>query len=212
LQKDVFKKVVRGDLIAGYLGQTAIKTKNIIKECLGGVLFIDEAYSLALNTDVDTFSQECIDTLCEALSTHKNELMVIVAGYENEMNNVFFKANRGLESRFIWRFKIDNYTASELMQIYWKNIMDASWEFDGIWDTPCIVKWFEAKKDKFIHFGRDMEILFLYTKISHAKRIYGKSQELRKKISIIDMENGYKIFLKNCVKPKDVVRYPELYV
>ena len=109
LKKNVFKKVTRTDLVAGYLGQTAIKTTNVINECLGGCLFIDEAYSLASPNENDSYSKECIDTICEALSNHKDNLMVIIAGYENELNNTFFSANPGLESRFIWRFNIDNY-------------------------------------------------------------------------------------------------------
>jgi SpoVK/Ycf46/Vps4 family AAA+-type ATPase len=114
-----FKKVVRSDLVAGYVGQTALKTLAILKECLGGVLFIDEAYSLALN---DVFSQECIDTLCEFLSDHKNNLMVIVAGYEDQMKNIFFKANPGLESRFLWRFTTPGYSAMEMKKIFEKKI------------------------------------------------------------------------------------------
>jgi SpoVK/Ycf46/Vps4 family AAA+-type ATPase len=86
LGKNIFKKVTRSDLVAGFLGQTAIKTKDVIKESLGGVLFIDEAYSLGNNEKKDSFSKECIDTLCEALSDHKDNLMVIIAGYENELN------------------------------------------------------------------------------------------------------------------------------
>jgi SpoVK/Ycf46/Vps4 family AAA+-type ATPase len=93
LKNGVFKKVTRSDLVAGYLGQTAIKTRDVIKDCIGGVLFIDEAYSLGNNEKRDSFSKECIDTLCEALSDHKQELMVIIAGYENELNDCFFNFN-----------------------------------------------------------------------------------------------------------------------
>jgi hypothetical protein len=93
LKKDIFKKVTRTDLIAGYLGQTALKTSKVIADSIGGCLFIDEAYSLA---DNDIYSKECIDTLCEALSDHKDDLMVIIAGYENELDATFFKANSGL--------------------------------------------------------------------------------------------------------------------
>ena len=75
-----------------------LKTTKIIDECIGGVLFIDEAYSLASNDNGDSFSKECLDTLCEKLSDHKNDLMVIIAGYEDELKNTFFKVNKGLES------------------------------------------------------------------------------------------------------------------
>lgn len=79
LKNNIFKKATRNDLIAGYLGQTAIKTRKVIDESMGGVLFIDEAYSLGNDYHNDSFSKECIDTLCEALSDNKNDLMVIIA-------------------------------------------------------------------------------------------------------------------------------------
>jgi hypothetical protein len=210
LKKNIFKKVVRSDLIAGYLGQTAIKTRNVIQECLGGVLFIDEAYSLVSASGTDSYSQECVDTLCEALSDHKHDLMVIVAGYEDEMKNTFFKANRGLESRFIWRFKINDYTSHELLLIFRKKVDDSGWSLNI--NGVDIEKWFNSKREHFVHFGRDMEILFLYTKISHARRIYGKPPELRKQITIVDLEAGFKNFCKNTIGKKETTKYPHMYI
>ena len=194
LKNNVFKKVTRTDLVAGYLGQTAIKTKGVIDECLGGVLFIDEAYALANSYDDDMFSKECIDTLCEALSNHKNDLMVIIAGYEKEITDVFFKANTGLESRFMWRFKTDRYNASELKSIFKKKVEDVGWSMD---DQTISDTWFEKRKDTFIHFGRDMEMMFSYTKIAHARRIYGKPKTLRKQLNMEDLDRGYTMFMEN---------------
>jgi SpoVK/Ycf46/Vps4 family AAA+-type ATPase len=200
LKNNIFKKVTRHDLIAGYLGQTAIKTKKVIEECLGGVLFIDEAYSLASPEHNDSYSKECLDTLCEALSDHKNNLMVIIAGYEEELEDTFFKANRGLESRFIWRFKMDAYNPVEMMNIFKKKVLEHEWNID---DIELNEKWFRDKKDNFINFGRDMELLFSYTKIAHGNRIYGKSAELRKKLILEDINAGYDTFLKNRKKKKE---------
>jgi SpoVK/Ycf46/Vps4 family AAA+-type ATPase len=210
LKKNVFKKVTRSDLVAGYLGQTAIKTKNVINECLGGCLFIDEAYSLvASQNENDSYSKECIDTICEALSNHKDNLMVIIAGYENELNNTFFTANPGLESRFIWRFNIENYNSNEMMQIFKKKIKDNGWDLET--NDMIKVKWFEDKKDEFKFFGRDMELLFSHIKICHSRRIYGKSDIIRKLITIEDMDNGYKVFLDNKKTNKKNILYG-LYV
>lgn len=192
LKKNIFKKVTRSDLIAGYLGQTTLKTQKVIEECLGGVLFIDEAYSLANgnNGESDSFSKECIDTLCESLSSYKDDLMVIIAGYENELKDTFFKANIGLESRFIWRFKIDEYNSNELYKIFVKNATHSGWLIvDEINE-----KWFEKNKNSFPYFGRDMENLFTYTKIAHSRRVYGKEFETLKKINLTDLENGFKCF------------------
>ena len=194
LKSNIFKKVTRNDLIAGYLGQTAIKTKKVISECIGGVLFIDEAYSLINKDQNDSFSKECIDVLCEALSDHKNDLMVIIAGYEDELENTFFKANRGLESRFIWRFKLESYTSKELLYIFNKMVEDQGWKLD----KDCISeKWFEKNKDEFKHFGRDIEMFFSNVKIAHSPRIFGKNVELRKIITLEDIENGYVKFMKH---------------
>jgi SpoVK/Ycf46/Vps4 family AAA+-type ATPase len=201
LKNNVFKKVTRNDLIAGYLGQTAIKTKKVIDECLGGVLFIDEAYSLASTENNDTYSKECLDTLCEALSDHKDDLMVIIAGYDKELEDTFFRANRGLESRFIWRFKMDPYNHKEMMKIFIKKVLEHEWSLEN--ENEINEKWFSEKKEIFKNYGRDMELLFTYTKIAHGRRIYGKDKELRKKISLLDINNGYDIFLKNRQKKEN---------
>jgi len=201
LKSNIFKKVTRNDLIAGYLGQTAIKTKKVIQESLGGVLFIDEAYSLASPEQSDIYSKECLDTICEALSDHKDNLMVIIAGYEEELEETFFKTNRGLESRFIWRFKMDPYNSLEMMKIFKKKVLEHEWNFEK--EDDIKEKWFADKKEMFKHFGRDMELLFTYTKISHSRRIYGKDKECRKKISLDDMNEGYETFLKNRKKKTD---------
>ena len=203
LKNNVFKKVTRSDLIAGYLGQTAIKTRKIVTESLGGVLFIDEAYALASKEDNDIYSKECVDTLCEMLSNHKNELMVILAGYEDELNETVFRINRGMESRFIWRFKIDEYSPVELMEIFKKKVREQEWGFDN--EPDIKENWFAEKKASFKGYGRDMELLMLYVKIAHGKRIYGKPLELRKKISIADMNNGYNTFLTN----KNIKKLPD---
>jgi len=199
LKNNVFKKVTRGDLIAGYLGQTAIKTKKVITECLGGCLFIDEAYSLASGDREDSFSKECLDTLCEAMSEHKDNLMVVIAGYENELNETFFKANKGLASRFIWKFKLDDYSHAELMQILLKKVKDNGWEFD-VDSESALDKWFEKNGSSFKHFGRDMEMLFSYTKIAHGRRIYGKEDSFKKRINLEDLNRGYTIFSDNLKK------------
>ena len=195
LHKNVFKKVTRSDLIAGYLGQTAIKTTKIIDECIGGVLFIDEAYSLASNDNGDSFSKECLDTLCEKLSDHKNDLMVIIAGYEDELKNTFFKVNKGLESRFIWKFTMDKYNAKELQQIFNKKVLESGWKLHC--DSGILNKWFDINYKDFVNYGRDMEQLLTYVKITHGKRIYGKDTDLRKKIIMDDIKNAFKIFKNN---------------
>jgi len=193
LKNNYFKKVTRADLIAGYLGQTAIKTRDVIKDALGGVLFIDEAYALGNKEKRDSFAKECIDTLCEGLSDHKDKLMVIIAGYETDLKNCFFSYNQGLDSRFPWRFKTDDYNASELNKIFQKKINDAGWSLKE--EIPD--KWFEPKMDTFTFYGRDMETLLSNTKIAHGRRVFCKPKEEKTKLTMKDIKSGYNMFIDN---------------
>ena len=195
LNKGTFKKVTRSDLIAGYLGQTALKTKDVINEALGGVLFIDEAYSLGNSEKRDSFSKECIDTLCESLSDNKENLMVIIAGYEHELKECFFNYNQGLESRFTWRFKTDDYSYEDLYQIFLKKIKDIGWDVNE--NSGITSEWFKKNKDSMIYYGRDIENIISKTKISHSRRIFGKNDSERKKINIKDLDKGFENYIKN---------------
>jgi len=192
LKTGVFRKVTRSDLVSGYLGQTAIKTKDVIKDCIGGVLFIDEAYALGNPEKRDSFSKECIDTLCEALSDYKNELMVIIAGYENELKECFFAYNQGLDSRFTWRFKTDEYKAEDLKNIFIKKVLEMDWKVVNL-----EISWFERNMDYFKFYGRDIEILLSKIKIVHSKRVFCKENCEKKCINMDDMNNGLKLFLEN---------------
>lgn len=193
LKKNIFRKVTRSDLIAGYLGQTAMKTRDVVNECIGGVLFIDEAYALGNSEKRDSFAKECIDTLCESLSDNKGELMVIIAGYEKDLDKCFFAYNQGLNSRFPWRFKTDDYSASDLNLIFQKKIKDAGWSVqEEIKDS-----WFEQQKDYFKYFGRDMETLFAKTKIAHSRRVFCKPKIEKTKLIMKDIEKGFAMFIDN---------------
>ena len=105
----------RSGLVAGYLGQTAIKTQKVIQEALGGVLFIDEAYALA-NDEQDSYGKEAIETILKAMEDHRDELVVIVAGYDDLMHK-FIDSNPGLRSRFNKYFQFPDYTGDELLKI-----------------------------------------------------------------------------------------------
>jgi SpoVK/Ycf46/Vps4 family AAA+-type ATPase len=195
LSNGTFKKVTRSDLIAGYLGQTALKTKAVIEEAIGGVLFIDEAYSLGNPEKRDSFSKECIDTLCEALSDKRDNLMVIIAGYEKELRECFFGYNQGLDSRFIWRFKTDDYTHDDLYKIFLKKVNDIGWEIEN--NTALSSEWFKKNKEYFRFYGRDIETLLGKTKIAHSRRVFCKPESEKKKLSLKDLNKGLDIFLKN---------------
>ncbi|HXH78664.1 AAA family ATPase [Nocardioides sp.] len=123
LSKGQLVEVDRSELVAGYLGQTAMKTSDVIKSALGGVLFIDEAYSLA----GDQYGQEAIDTLVKEMEDHRGDLVVIVAGYPLPMA-VFIGQNPGLESRFRTEIDFPDYTDDELVEIFEVMASDAQYD------------------------------------------------------------------------------------
>ena len=202
LGKGTFRKVTRADLVAGFLGQTAMKTRQVIEGALGGVLFIDEAYSLGDYEHRDSFAKECLDTLCECLSEYKSKLMVIIAGYEDQLKECFFGYNEGLESRFPWRYETGHYCAEELYRIFIKKVYDAGWSFDN--EHTVSSELFQSYVGVFKHYGRDMETLFARTKIAHSRRVFGLEASNRSKITRFDIESGIQYFTKNFSPQEDV--------
>ncbi|MGI5976868.1 MAG: AAA family ATPase [Candidatus Limivicinus sp.] len=116
LSKGQLVEVDRSGLVAGYVGQTALKTQEVIKSALGGVLFIDEAYSLSSGGEND-FGREAIETILKAMEDHRDDLVIIVAGYTGPMKE-FINSNPGLESRFNKYFFFPDYNGEELMGIF----------------------------------------------------------------------------------------------
>lgn len=201
LKRGNFSKVTRSDLIAGYLGQTAIKTKKVITNALDGVLFIDEAYSLGNAEKRDSFAQECIDTLCEAASAYKDRIVIIIAGYEKELRDRFFAWNAGLESRFPWRHETTEYTPKELSQIFRKMVHESRWSCAI--QSEELSHWFDKNKDNFAYFGRDIETLFSKIKICHAHRVFGKRGQAKRWVTLTDLDSGMTSFLSNRQKDDD---------
>lgn len=116
LSKGQLVEVDRSGLVAGYVGQTALKTQEVIQSALGGVLFIDEAYSLASGGEND-FGREAIETLLKAMEDHRDDLVVIVAGYDEPMEK-FINSNPGLQSRFNKYMYFPDYNGEELMAMF----------------------------------------------------------------------------------------------
>jgi stage V sporulation protein K len=117
LSKGHFIEVDRAGLVGEYLGQTAPKTANVIQSAMGGVLFIDEAYSLVPKDKSDMYGQEAISTLLKMMEDHRDDLVVIVAGYQEEMQR-FIQSNPGLKSRFSKSIHFEDYSVKELTRIF----------------------------------------------------------------------------------------------
>ena len=186
-----FKIVKRSELIGQYLGTTSKKTQEVIDNCQGGVLFIDEAYSLGNPEGRDSFSKECIDTLNQNLSEQKCNFLCIIAGYKDALEKCFFSYNEGLRRRFSFVYTIEKYTSEELCLIFKKMVSDMGWFTDEIPENI-----FKDNYKYFEHMGGDVESLLFITKIMHSKRTLFKPED-KKKINLTDLENAFKQFKIN---------------
>lgn len=199
-----FKIAYRDDLIAGYLGQTAIKTKKLLTSCLGGVLLIDEVYSLApRQNDRDSFSKEAIDTICGFLSEHKNDFCCIIAGYEDEVQQCFFAMNKGLERRFPWVHRITEYSAKELYQILLKKIKEISWDIS--FEEKFMVDLFDKNKALFKNSGGDIETFLSKCKMTHSTRVFSLGKEHKFILSKDDMSKALELLKKTMNTHKDEI-------
>ena len=170
LDKGQLIEVDRSGLVAGYVGQTAIKTQEKINEAMGGVLFIDEAYSLAKGeTD---FGQEAIDTLLKAMEDNRDDFVVIVAGYTKQME-AFLLSNPGLKSRFNKSILFEDYTEKELLDIF--NLFCHKY---GLWlseDATSYLKVFLSticsKKTENFANAREIRNLFERSIVNQANRL-----------------------------------------
>lgn len=180
----------RDDFVAEYLGQTAIKTRSFLESCLGGVLFIDEVYSLGPGQkDKDSFSKEAIDTLCSFLSEHKNDFCCIVAGYKADIKKCFFSVNQGLERRFPWRHDIDQYTDIDLAEIFIKMVNETKWVLHEEIDKKNMTLFFKNNKEHFKHTGGSIETFISKLKMIHSKRVFNLEKEFKFIINKEDVEN-----------------------
>jgi hypothetical protein len=121
--------------------------------------------------------------------------MVIIAGYETDLNDCFFNYNQGLNSRFTWRFKTEEYSAENLFQIFIKKVKESEWFLKE--DSNIDVKWFEKHKSHFKCFGRDIETLFAKTKIAHSRRVFCLDNSIKKHLTLADLDKGLEIYIKN---------------
>jgi Holliday junction resolvasome RuvABC ATP-dependent DNA helicase subunit len=134
LSKGHLVEVDRAELVAGYVGQTAMKTDACVKQALGGVLFIDEAYSLSSGSDQD-FGHEAIETLLKLMEDNREDLVVIAAGYRDRMES-FVESNPGLRSRFSRFIDFPDYTADELTTIFMRLAEEEGYKLDaGVADS-----------------------------------------------------------------------------
>jgi len=189
LPTDKFEILKRTDLVGKYLGHTAIKTKEALDKCLGGVVFIDEAYSLApenSNGNKDSYSKEAIDVLNEYLSNHKNDFVCIIGGYEQELENTIFSINKGMKRRFPWKFRIHDYNEQELYDMFHLMVERIGWNIEP---NAITIDFFKTHKNEFSHFGGDIETFITKCKFAHIRRIFGTDNH-SKILTTQDIDNA----------------------
>ena len=160
----------RGGLVAGYIGHTALKTKEVVESALDGVLFVDEAYSLTKEEAPWDFGAEAVETLLKLMEDHRHRLVVIVAGYPDEMAK-FIGSNPGLQSRFTRRIEFQDYTAQEMLQIFQQNASSNDFELDPNARTTLIDHFRTFEGDGGFGNGRGVRNVFEAAVIAHANRM-----------------------------------------
>ena len=159
----------RKDLVGEYIGKTAIKTGEVIERALNGILFIDEAYSLAQTDSGNDFGAEAISTLIKAMEDHKGDLIVIFAGYRDEMRR-FEQINPGIQSRIGYRFEFEDYSVNELFTMYSSLVKRSGFEIEKSAEKSVkTVLEYYSKRDNFGN-GRFVAKMFQDTLTKHSKQ------------------------------------------
>lgn len=188
LSKDVFIKASRSDLIGKYCGHTAKATTETFDKARGGVIFIDEIYSLGNKEHSDVFTGECINTINQLLS-ERTDTLCIIAGYHEEAEQCFFSYNPGLRSRFPFNFNIKKYTPDDLCAIFTKMAQESGWTV-----APDAIKSDDLKtymdSSKLNNGGRDMEHILTKAIMAHSQHNFLKTTS--NILSRKDVQSGLK--------------------
>ena len=181
LSKGHLVEVDRSGLVAGYVGQTALKTAEVIEKALGGVLFIDEAYALSPEHAENDYGREAIETILKAMEDHRDDLIVIVAGYSELMDH-FINSNPGLKSRFNRYLFFEDYTEDEMVEIFKMRCAKSSYHLrdEEAEETLRERLRFERKSEDFGN-ARGVRNLFEKILVAQSNRL-AESEEITKEM------------------------------
>ena len=173
LKKNRCTVVKREDLIGQFLGETTIKTTEMLEHCKNGVMLIDEAYSLGSDDNRDSYAKEAIDCINQYLTENADKLICIIAGYKEELNRCFFSQNKGLRRRFPWTFTIESFNKTELSKIFIDKINSSD---DYELDEEVTEKYIESKiqKEYFVGNAGDIDNIISRAKIINSRINFGK--------------------------------------
>lgn len=184
LSKGHFVETDRSKLVAGYVGQTALKTQEVLNQAMGGILFIDEAY--ALKKDGNDFGQEAIDTLNKVMEDSRADLVVIVAGYKDEMKD-FIEANPGLRSRFRTYIDFKDYTGKELFNIFLAILAKNRYQIEEDAGDEVMAFLSNPGRNRFTGNARDVRNLFENIVKFQSRRVARLVQPTSSEITTITM-------------------------
>ena len=189
LSKGQLVEVDRSGLVAGYIGQTAPKTGEVIEKAKGGVLFIDEAYTLSSSKGENDFGQEAIDTLLKAMEDNREDLIVIVAGYDGLMDE-FIHSNPGLESRFNRYLHFDDYNVDEMMSILELQLKKGQYVLDEA-ARAAVREYIELSNTGSIAFGnaRGVRNIFERLLVAQANRLSSASDLTKEALMTLTEED-----------------------
>lgn len=210
LKKNVIHKVKLNELKGKYIGHTAPLVEKAIDRAMGGVLIIDEAYSLASGRDIDSFSRELIDTLNRNLTENAGKFMCIIIGYKDKIEERFFAHNEGLQSRFKFRFDVKPYTHEQLTEILKLKIKQQKLTLNI--SDQRVSDFMEQHYTSFPNYGRNIETFVSHIKVCHLNRTLFLTRRARSAISWEDLNNGYKKYSIHNKPKEDVFESSHLYL
>ena len=190
LTKGQFIETDRSGLVGGYLGQTALKTREVLESALGGILFVDEAYSLLSSENKDQYGQEAIDTILKFMEDHRDDFVLIVAGYENLMSN-FLQSNPGLKSRFNKYFNFKDYSPDQLLAIFltFSNESNYILSEDAVSHLRDVILELDRKKREHFGNGRTIRNLFEKSIANQANRIMSQGKSRKEDLICLSRED-----------------------
>lgn len=174
--KSEFKILSRSDFVGSYMGHTSNKSRKLLTKAAGGVIFIDEAYSL-YQSEKDDYGKEAIDELNGFMSEQSGKTIIIIAGYKEALETNFFAVNSGLKRRFNWTFTIQKYNGKDLYKIFLKQLKDFGWDVNEECESL-----FEKYHDKFKNMGGDTANIAFKAKLMYSKRVWKSNCKKNKKI------------------------------
>lgn len=192
LTSDVVVTPKRADLVSDVLGGTAIKAGKVLTSAVGGVLLIDEAYALGDDEQRDMFSNECINVINQFLTEHSHDTVVIIVGYQEQLQECFFAYNEGLSRRFPWVYTIEPYTARELQQICFQQVTDAGWSFEQPIDT--VLPLTALPDDLFPYGGGDTAVLVQKCQLAHSQNTFGLDKAHKGRLTQQDVIKGLQLY------------------